>query len=79
MGVVVTSPNPTGLPRWFFNPHSCAPRKIQLASKPIELTTTPLSSVQHINELESKAEALQIFSNGNSFFWRHLAKTPSYL
>lgn len=34
----------------------------------------PLTRVQHVNELEPKALAAQLFSKGDSVFWRVLAK-----
>lgn len=50
----------------------------QLSRSSVQLSTIPLSKVPHINELEPKETALQLFSDGDSFFWRHLAKKPIY-
>lgn len=43
----------------------------------ISATPIPIESTVHVNEMEPRGLAAQLFSNGDSFFWRVLAREPN--
>ena len=47
------------------------------AVEKLSLQPVPIEQVLHINQLGPKHIAAQLFSDGNSFFWRSLARKPS--
>ena len=44
----------------------------------LDLRPPPRTSVAHVDEIEPRKLAAQLFGKGDSFFWRVLAREPVY-